>query len=541
MGGMAGVGVAPPPNHPPTSLAGGSTRARHPGPSIARARCGGKRYPGCLSVPLPPKSPDFHPRQSPPNRPVPHRQVRRCSGKAHSRARTAAAAALARSIARAVCGGCGGGGGRLHRPSRALRAPRVTRVYAYVITAHRARHRRFPFPPCTTGTRALQRRRRSLARSIARARCGGGDGDGGCGRSRRASHASRAPRITRAHVRVINGRYARHYRSLPPARTHACAAAEAALARSLDCARAVWRETPSWVPFGAAPPQVTRLTPPDNPLQTAPFLIARYDDARAKPTHARALRRRRRSLARSIARAVCGGCGGGGGRLHRPSRALRAPRVTRAHAYVITAHRARHHRFPFPPCTTGTRALQRRRRCLVRSLARARGGGGGGVGGGGRLHRASRVSNTSRASLVTRAHAHIITASRASSPFSVPPAHDRHARAAAAAALARSLDRAHAVWRWRWRWRSVTPRVTRVTRVTRARVHVITAHRARHHRSSSPHAPTRARCDGGGARSLDSARAVWRWQWRTVIRTSCVSRASRARARASSSSRHGTC
>ena len=107
MGGMAGVGVAPPPNHPPTSLAGGSTRARHPGPSIARARCGGKLYPGCLSVPLPPKSPDFHPRQAPPNRPVPHRQVRRCSGKAHSRARTAAAAALARSLDRASERGTG--------------------------------------------------------------------------------------------------------------------------------------------------------------------------------------------------------------------------------------------------------------------------------------------------------------------------------------------------------------------------------------------------------------------------------------------------
>ena len=218
MGGMAGVGVAPPPNHPPTSLAGGSTRARHPGPSIARARCGGKRYPGCLSVPLPPKSPDFHPRQSPPNRPVPHRQVRRCSGKAHSRARTAAAAALARSIARAVCGGCGGGGGRLHRPSRALRAPRVTRVYAYVVTAHRARHRRFR-PP-----RARPARARCCgggARSLDARGGGGGGGDGVGGRSRRAPHASRAPRITRAHVRVINGRYARHYRSLPPARTHA--------------------------------------------------------------------------------------------------------------------------------------------------------------------------------------------------------------------------------------------------------------------------------------------------------------------------------
>ena len=462
MGGMAGVGVAPPPNHPPTSLAGGSTRARHPGPSIARARCGGKRYPGCLSVPLPPKSPDFHPRQSPPNRPVPHRQVRRCSGKAHSRARTAAAAALARSIARAVCGGCGGGGGRLHRPSRALRAPRVTRVYAYVITAHRARHRRFPSPPCTTGTRALQRRRRSLAPSIARARCGGGDGDGGCGRSRRAPHASRAPRITRAHVRVINGRYARHYRSLPPARTHAYAAAEAALARSLDCARAVWRETPSWVPFGAAPPQVTRLTPPDNPLQTAPFLIARYDDARAKPTHARALRRRRRSLARSIARAVCGGCGGGGGRLHRPSRALRAPRVTRVYAYVITAHRARHRRFPFPPCTTGTRALQRRRRSLAPSIARARCGGGDGDGGCGRSRRAPHAS---RAPRITRAHVRVINGRYARHYRSLPPART-HAYAAAEAALARSLDCARAVWRETPSWvpfGAAPPQVTRLT------------------------------------------------------------------------------
>ena len=54
-----------------------------------------------------------------------------------------------------------------------------------------------------------------------------------------------------------------------------------------------------------SPPSHPAFTP-DNPLQTAPFLIARYDGARAKPTHARALRRRRRSLARSIARARCG-------------------------------------------------------------------------------------------------------------------------------------------------------------------------------------------------------------------------------------------
>ena len=94
-----------------------------------------------------------------------------------------------------------------------------------------------------------------------------------------------------------------------------------------------------------SPPSHPTFTP-DNPLQTAPSLFARYDDARAKPTHARALRRRRRSLARSIARAVCGGSDGV--RLHRPSRALRASRVTRAHAHVIAAHRARRHRFPFP-------------------------------------------------------------------------------------------------------------------------------------------------------------------------------------------------
>ena len=81
-----------------------------------------------------------------------------------------------------------------------------------------------------------------------------------------------------------------------------------------------------------------------------------------------------------------------------------------------------------------------------------------------------------------------------------------------------ACSRARRRRRWGWGWRSVTPRVTRVTRITRARVHVTTAHRARHHRSSSPHAPTRARCDGGGARSLDSARGVWRlrWRWRAV-------------------------
>ena len=111
-----------------------------------------------------------------------------------------------------------------------------------------------------------------------------------------------------------------------------------------------------------------------------------FDDARAKPTHARALRTAAvAALARSIARGVCGGCDGGGRRLRRPSRALRAPRITRVYAYVITVHRARHHR------VSPHRARPARARCCgggARSLARARGGGGGGVGGGVQLYRA---------------------------------------------------------------------------------------------------------------------------------------------------------
>ena len=44
-------------------------------------------------------------------------------------------------------------------------------------------------------------------------------------------------------------------------------------------------------------------------------------------------------------------------------------RVTRVHEHAINAHRARHHRFPFPP---GMRELRRRRRSLV-ARSRARG------------------------------------------------------------------------------------------------------------------------------------------------------------------------
>ena len=205
----------------------------------------------------------------------------------------------------------------------------------------------------------------------------------------------------------------------------------------------------------------------------------------------RAWRRRRRSLARSVAHTWCGvgDGGGGGGRLHRTSRASRAPCVTRAHAHIITASRASSP-FNAPPahdrhaCAAAAAALA----CsLARSIARTRCGVGGG--GGVQLHLASRVS---RAPRVTRAHV------RASAPVSVPPAHNRRARAAAAAAFARSLDRAHAVLRWQWRSRSVTPRVTHVTCAAR---HARAC--ARHHRFPFPLRTTGTRALRRRRRSLD--------------------------------------
>ena len=270
MGGMAGVGVAPPPNHPPTSLAGGSTRARHPGPSIARARCGGKRYPGCLSVPLPPKSPDFHPRQSPPNRPVPHRQVRRCSGKAHSRARTAAAAALARSIARARCGGCGGvafGYTARHaryarRASRArtrTSSPRIARV----ITVFRS--------PSTHACARCALRRRSLARSIARVRCGCGDGGLAVGHAaRHTHHALRASRArtcasSTGDTRVITVPFP------PRARTPALQRKRRSLAPSIARARCGGKRHPGClsVPLPPKSPDSPPLTIPSKPPRSS--------------------------------------------------------------------------------------------------------------------------------------------------------------------------------------------------------------------------------------------------------------------------------
>ena len=156
-------------------------------------------------------------------------------------------------------------------------------------------------------------------------------------------------------------------------------------------------------------------------------------------------------------------------------------------------------RFPFPPHTNGTRVWQRRWRSLALSRSRARG-----VAWRWRLRWRSvvpRMTCVTRAARLSLSRARHHRASCASSPFSVPPAHDRHARVAAAAALARSLDRVRRrsiTSRARGR-ASRTPLITRVHARTRARNH-------RASRASSPfpfpdvtHTPTRAHGNGGGA------------------------------------------
>ena len=228
--------------------------------------------------------------------------------------------------------------------------------------------------------------RRSLARSLdhAHAERGGGDGGGGGGRLHRASFVSCA-----SHVPFVS---------------RACAALS---------------------------PRVINVSLPSSP-------------SRAIGTHA--LRRRWRSLVRSIARAVWRW------RWRWRSVTTRVNHVTRitlsmhySHTRrVIAAHHARHRRFPSPP--RSARALRRWRRSLA--LYRARG-----------LAVAMAVGYAVRDARPRHAHPHhALRVSRSrvrTSPprvvrvinVSLSPARNRHARAAAAAALARSLDRAHAVWR----------------------------------------------------------------------------------------------
>ena len=139
----------------------------------------------------------------------------------------------------------------------------------------------------------------------------------------------------------------------------------------VDCARAVWRETLSWVPFvGAAPPQVTRLSPPTSPSKPPRSSSPGTTELGQSPlTRAHCGGGGARSLARSRARCVAVAVEAAGGYIasharyaRRASRACMrtsSPRVAR----VITVFRS-------PRARPAARA-----RCSgggARSLARSR-------------------------------------------------------------------------------------------------------------------------------------------------------------------------
>ena len=252
----------------------------------------------------------------------------------------------------------------------------------------------------------------------------------------------------------------------------------------------------------------------------------RFPSPRARPARARCCGGGARSLARSRARRRRRWVGGGV-QLHRASRATRASRASRARASTSSPRITRVITVPLPPTRPHARAATAA--ALARSIARAVCGGCGGGGGGRWRWRAvtSPVTHVTCAARHARVRLRHHRASRASSPFSVPP---RTTGTRALLRRRRSLARSRARRRrrWGWGWRSVTPRVTRVTR---ERVHVITAHRARHHRPPSPMSPMRTRGSGGGAVSF--ARLLARAEAEAdghshVVR---VSRVTRARAR----------
>ena len=321
MGGMAGVGVAPPPNHPPTSLAGGSTRARHPGPSIARARCGGKRYPGCLSVPLPPKSPDPPPLDNP-LQTAPSLIARYDDARESPLTRARCGGGGARSLDRAR------GVWRLRWRWRAVTSPvtRVTRATRHArvrVRRHRASRASSPFPFPRAGP--------------ARARCCGG---GACSLVRAEAEAvglGVAFSYTARHVRHARAR-ARHHRAsrasspflFPHAPTRA--RCDGGGARSLDSARGVWRLRWRWRAVEGAGGYIARHARYARRASRACVRTSSPRIARVitvfRPPRARPARRARccGGGARSLARARGGGGGGVGGgvQLHRASRASRA-------------------------------------------------------------------------------------------------------------------------------------------------------------------------------------------------------------------------
>ena len=392
----------------------------------------------------------------------------------------------------------------------------------------------FPFRPRAIGTRVLRRRRRSLARSIARTRCGVGDGDGDGGDGGGDGRLHRAPRamyVTHTHARIITAHGARHQRFPFPCaigtRALRCGGGARSLARSITRTQSVAVAMAVAAEVGYIARHLcharhmchsSRARAPRHHRASSTFPF------RALP-RARSVRTRcggggARSLA--LLRARFGGGGGGGGRLRRASimsRASRCPCITHTHAAssprvarVIAVSRSPHDRHarcggggarslsiaravwrwrwrwvtpcvmrvrvthihitrfvcharvctchhrascasstcPFRPRAIGTRVLRRRRRSLARSIVRTRygvgDGDGGGGGGGGRLHRAA------RAMYVTRAHARVITAhgtrhQRFPSPRAIGT------RALRCGGSARSLARSRARGAWRWRWR----------------------------------------------------------------------------------------
>ena len=292
----------------------------------------------------------------------------------------------------------------------AYQAPFVTHAHARVITARRAPHQHFPSP---------------RARSAC-ARCGGG------GAHLLTRLRARGVAVAMAVAMVVGyvSRHAHHARRVSRARAMSSlrvarvinfpfprcaigtrvAAAAAALARSLarSRARGAWRWRWRW----------------------------RWRSVTPRVTHVRK-------------RDLC---------------------VTRTHARVTTARRARHQRFPF------ARARSARACCGgggARSLARSRARG---VALAMAMAMAVTVAVTVgytarhvRCTSHTRTHA---SSPRMARAINVSLSHARSARVrcGVVAALARSLARSRArrAWRWRWRWRrrSVTSRVVCVMRVT---------------------------------------------------------------------------
>ena len=187
------------------------------------------------------------------------------------------------------------------------------------------------------------------------------------------------------------------------------------------------------------------------------------------------------------------------------------------HAFRVsrTRARARHQRFPWPARDRLARAAAAVALAPSPGRSRARGAAAAAAGAAARAVTAMQevamamamavavavevaVSYSARASrkmCFTRAYTYVITAHRASHyRFRSHRARPAHARGGFGCArlLVRSRAHAHAVWRWRggWRWRSVTTRVTRITRAAR-HTHVFIRHQCASRESSPVSAPPR--------------------------------------------------